>query len=100
MKFFFFKQKTAYEIHNARLSTRNAPYTDLVYKLLQRDGYLRRDVQRMVNQGRNVFGACIVAMGDADGMVTGITLRFPECYGDVRRVLDSHAGKVRIGHSL
>jgi len=43
------------EIHNARLSTRNAPYTDMVYKRLQRDGYLRRDVQRMVNQGRNVF---------------------------------------------
>ena len=68
------------EIHNARLSTRNKPYTDLVYKRLQRDGYLRRDVQRMVNQGRNVFGACMVAMGDAAGMVTGITRRFPECY--------------------
>ena len=26
-------------------------------KRLQRDGFLRRDVQRMVNQGRNVFGA-------------------------------------------
>src|SRR6202012_138948 len=34
------------EIHNARLSTKNAPYTDMVYKRLQRDGYLRRDVQR------------------------------------------------------
>ncbi|MGZ5911236.1 MAG: NADP-dependent malic enzyme, partial [Reyranella sp.] len=68
---------TGLEIHNARLSTRNKPYTDLVYKRLQRDGYLRRDVQRMVNQGRNVFGACMVAMGDAAGMVTGITRRFP-----------------------
>ena len=77
------------EIHNARLSTRNTPYTDLVYKRLQRDGYLRRDVQRMVNQGRNVFGACMVAMGDADGMVTGITRRFPECYGDIKRVIDA-----------
>ena len=46
---------------------------------------LRRDVQRMVNQGRNVFGACMVAAGDADGLVTGITRRFPECYADVTR---------------
>jgi malate dehydrogenase (oxaloacetate-decarboxylating)(NADP+) len=88
------------EIHNARLSTRNAPYTDLVYKRLQRDGFLRRDVQRMVNQGRNVFGACMVAMGDADGMVTGITRRFPECYGDVKRVINEQAGKVPIGYSI
>ena len=88
------------EIHNARLSTRNAPYTELVYKRLQRDGYLRRDVQRMVNQGRNVFGACMVAMGDADGIVTGLTRRFPECYGDVKRVINEQPGKVPIGYSV
>ena len=81
-------------------STRNAPYTDLVYKRLQRDGFLRRDVQRMVNQGRNVFGACMVALGDADGMVTGITRRFPECYGDVKRVIDVEPGKVPMGYSI
>ncbi|MEK7688334.1 MAG: NADP-dependent malic enzyme [Pseudomonadota bacterium] len=88
------------EIHNARLSTRNAPYTDLVYARLQRDGYLRRDIQRMVNQGRNVFGACMVAMGDADGMVTGITRRFPECYSDVKRVIDVEADRVPMGYSI
>ena len=88
------------EIHNARLSTRNTPYTDLVYGRLQRDGYLRRDIQRMVNQGRNVFGACMVAMGDADGMVTGITRRFPECYSDVKRVIDVEADRVPMGYSI
>jgi malate dehydrogenase (oxaloacetate-decarboxylating)(NADP+) len=88
------------EIHNARLSTRNTPYTDLVYGRLQRDGFLRRDVQRMVNQGRNVFGACMVAMGDADGMVTGITRRFPECYSDIKRVIDVEANKVPMGYSI
>src|SRR5713101_5186971 len=40
---------TGMEIHNARLSTRNKPYTDMVYKRLQRDGYLRSDIQRMVD---------------------------------------------------
>ncbi len=88
------------EIHNARLSTKNAPYTDMVYKRLQRDGYLRRDVQRMVNQGRNVFGACMVAAGDADGMVTGITRRFPECYTDVKRVINVDPGKAAMGYSI
>ncbi len=88
------------EIHNARLSTKNAPYTELVYRRLQRDGYLHRDVQRMVNQGRNVFGACMVAAGDADGMVTGITRRFPECYADVKRVINIDSNKVPMGYSI
>ncbi|MDB5487768.1 MAG: tme [Reyranella sp.] len=100
MKTLGIKDESGLEIHNARLSTKNAPYTDLVYKRLQRDGYLHRDVQRMVNQGRNVFGACMVAAGDADGMVTGITRRFPECYADVKRVINIEAGKVPMGYSI
>ncbi|KAF0098042.1 MAG: malate dehydrogenase (oxaloacetate-decarboxylating)(NADP+) [Rhodospirillaceae bacterium] len=100
MKSLGINDSSGMEIHNARLSTKNAPYTDLVYKRLQRDGYLHRDVQRMVNQGRNVFGACMVAMGDADGMVTGITRRFPECYADVKRVINIDVGKVPMGYSI
>jgi len=57
-------------------------------------------VQRMVNQGRNVFGACMVAMGDAAGMVTGITRRFPECYSDIQRVIDAQPNKVPMGYSI
>ncbi len=39
-----------------------------------------RDAQRMVNQDRNVFAACMVAAGHADAMVTGVDaqlLRLP-----------------------
>ena len=65
------------EIRNARLSAmedrNNARYVDFLYARLQRSGYLLRDVQRMVNQDRNVYAACVVALGDADGMVTGLT---------------------------
>jgi len=88
------------EIHNARLSTANQRYVELIYGRLQRQGFLRRDVQRMVNQGRNVFAACMVASGDADGMVTGITRRFPECFSDVTRVIDRARDRVPIGYSI
>jgi malate dehydrogenase (oxaloacetate-decarboxylating)(NADP+) len=57
-------------------------------------------MQRMVNQGRNVFGACMVAAGDAAGMVTGITRRFPECFADVKRVINIEVGKVPMGYSI
>jgi malate dehydrogenase (oxaloacetate-decarboxylating)(NADP+) len=72
----------------------------MVYARVQRHGFLRRDVQRMVNQGRNVFGACMVAAGDADGIVTGITRRFPECFADVTAVIDMEPDKVAIGYSI
>ncbi len=76
------------EIINARLSHRNAEYVDLVYRRQQRHGYLRRDVQRLINLDRNTFSAAMVACGHADAMVTGVTRTFDQALGDVRRVLD------------
>ncbi|MDA0654949.1 MAG: NADP-dependent malic enzyme, partial [Proteobacteria bacterium] len=54
------------EIHNAALSTDKTTYSDFLYTRLQRRGFLFRDCQRLVNQDRNIFGACMVACGDAD----------------------------------
>lgn len=76
------------QVMNARISARNAEYTDWLYQRLQRRGYLRRDVQRMINQDRNYFGAAMVARGEADCMVTGVTRNFNMALKEVRRVLD------------
>ncbi|MCC7047878.1 MAG: NADP-dependent malic enzyme [Alphaproteobacteria bacterium] len=81
------------EIHNARLSTHNKKYTDFLYAKLQRKGALYRDCERMVNQDRNVFAACMVACGDADGMVTGLTRSWMVCYEDIARVIDPKPGE-------
>jgi len=88
------------EIHNARLSRRNADYTDFLYARLQRKGYLFRDVQRLVNTDRNHFGACMVALGDADAMVAGISRNYSVVLDDVRRVIDPKPGHRVIGISL
>ncbi|WP_426954657.1 NADP-dependent malic enzyme [Muricoccus radiodurans] len=61
------------EVHNAALSDSNRRYAEYLYGRKQREGFLFRDVQRAVNLDRNVFAACMVAMGDADAMVTGTT---------------------------
>ncbi len=76
------------EIVNARVSERNVEYTDWLYAKLQRRGYLRRDVQRMINQDRNYFAATMVARGQADAVVTGATRNFNMVLKEVRRVLD------------
>jgi malate dehydrogenase (oxaloacetate-decarboxylating)(NADP+) len=88
------------EIVNARLSTRNTVYTNHLYERLQRRGYLLRDCQRLVNTDRNHFAACMVALGDADAMVTGVTRNFSVALEDVRRVIDPKPGHRVIGVSL
>ena len=62
---------------------------------LQRKGYLLRDCQRLVNNDRNVYAACMVAMGHADGMVTGVTRNWYTAYEDVRKVLDARPRPAR-----
>ena len=88
------------EIHNARLSKRNADYADFLYARLQRKGYLFRDVQRLVNTDRNHFGACMVALGDADALVSGVTRNYSTVLDDVRRVIDPKPGHRVIGVSV
>jgi malate dehydrogenase (oxaloacetate-decarboxylating)(NADP+) len=88
------------EVHNARLSTRNSVYTNYLYERLQRRGYLLRDCQRLVNQDRNHFAACMVALGDADAMITGVTRNFSVALDDVRHVIDPKPGHRVIGLSM
>ncbi len=85
------------EIHNARVSKNNAKYTDFLYARLQRAGFLYRDCQRMVNQDRNVFGACMVALEDGDALVTGTTRSFATSFEEVTRVIGPQDGARLMG---
>ncbi|MEZ5810266.1 MAG: NADP-dependent malic enzyme [Rhizobiaceae bacterium] len=88
------------ELINARLSRRNQAYADFLYERLQRKGYLLRDCQRMINNDRNYFASCMVALGDADGVVTGVTRNYSTVLADVRRVIDAKPGHRVIGVSI
>jgi malate dehydrogenase (oxaloacetate-decarboxylating)(NADP+) len=88
------------EIHNARLSKRNATYAAYLYERLQRKGYLPRDCQRLVNQDRNHFAACMIGLGDADAMVTGVTRNFSGVLEDVLHCIDAKPGHRVMGVSL
>jgi malate dehydrogenase (oxaloacetate-decarboxylating)(NADP+) len=88
------------EICNARLSSRNAHYTELLYARLQRRGYLHRDVQRLVNQDRNVFAAAMVAAGDADALVTGLTRARSVCLEAINLAIDPIPGRTAFGITM
>jgi malate dehydrogenase (oxaloacetate-decarboxylating)(NADP+) len=88
------------EVINARSSHWNEQFVESLYARLQREGYLKRDVQRLINQDRNSFAASMVAHGYADGMVTGVTRAFDQVLEEVLRVIDPAPGGRVIGMSV
>ncbi|CCF17742.1 NADP-dependent malic enzyme (NADP-ME) [Pseudorhizobium banfieldiae] len=88
------------EIVNARISTRVDAYIDYLYERLQRKGFLLRDVQRLIHNDRNHFAATMVAVGDADAMVTGTTRNYATALQDIRRCINTKPGHRVIGVSL
>ncbi len=88
------------EIHNARQSTSHNEFAGLLYRRKQREGWLFRDCQRIVNQDRNVYAACLVASGAADAMLTGLTRRFAVSYEQIRNVIDSRQGERVFGMTM
>jgi malate dehydrogenase (oxaloacetate-decarboxylating)(NADP+) len=88
------------QIMNARVSDKNDAYTDFLYRRLQRQGYLQRDAQRLINQDRNAFAATMVALGQADGMVTGVTRNYATSLSDVMLAIDQSEDTRPIGVSI
>jgi len=88
------------EVINARVSSHNSEFVEFLYRRLQRKGYLRRDVQRLINQDRNSFAASMVALGYADGLVTGVTRNFDQALEEVLRVIDPAPGGRILGMSI
>ena len=88
------------EIQNARLSDSTRRYAEFLYEKRQRDGFLQRDCQRLVNQDRNVFAACMVATGEADAVVTGTTRSYSAALEGISMAIDPVPGRVAFGISI
>ncbi|EKM98502.1 NADP-dependent malic enzyme [Acidocella sp. MX-AZ02] len=89
-----------FELHNSRHSKLVPQMVDHLYAKLQRKGFLRRDVERLVNRDRNIFGALLVALGEADMMVTGLTRPFRQSMIDVMKVIGPKPGHTPFGIHL
>jgi len=87
----------SFEIHNSRTSPWIEDMVAMLYKRLQRRGYLERDIRRMVNQDRNVFGAALLAMDQAEAMITGITRPYARTLREIRKVIDSAKDRTAFG---
>ncbi len=88
---------TSFEVHNSVNSPHVPAMVDMLYERLQRRGYLRRDVERMVNRDRNIFGSLLLKMGLGDAMITGTTRTYSQTMREIRRVIDHAEGKTPFG---
>jgi malate dehydrogenase (oxaloacetate-decarboxylating)(NADP+) len=88
------------EIHNARLDASGPRYADFLYARKQREGFLYRDCLRLANQDRNAFAACMVALGDADAVVTGVTRSYSAALEGLSLAIDPEPGGVMFGLTL
>ena len=82
-----------YEVLNSRNSPLVGRAVDYIYEKHQRHGLLRREIERMVNQDRNYFAAAMLALGEADAMITGTTRPFSQSLKQVRMVIDDETGR-------
>ena len=88
------------EIRDTRTSGKIETYADFLYSRLQRHGKLYNDCQRMVANDRNIFGACALAQGDGDAMVTGVTRSYSSILEEISQVIEPRANQRVMGISM
>lgn len=88
------------EIHNSKDEKQRERYTNHIYKRLQRKGFLKRDCDRIIRTNRIVFGSCMVDLGDADAMVTGVTRTFSDTLENIKYVVDERPGEIIFGLTI
>ena len=88
------------KIINSAISDRVDHYIEYLYGKLQRKGYLHRDCVRMVKNDRNIFASCMLACGDGDAMVTGLTRGYAVSLDNVCKVIDTSKDSIVFGMTL
>ncbi|MES2445279.1 MAG: NADP-dependent malic enzyme [Pseudomonadota bacterium] len=86
-----------FELHNSVNSPLVERMIDFLYERLQRRGFLRREIARMVNRDRNIFGALLLQLGEGDAMITGVTRTYAQTIREIRRVIDPEKGRTPFG---
>jgi malate dehydrogenase (oxaloacetate-decarboxylating)(NADP+) len=88
------------KITNAAINENTDAYTEQLYQRLQRKGHLQRDCARMVKRDRNVFSSLLVANGEADALITGLSRPYNACLSDITKVIDKADDQITFGLSI
>ena len=88
------------EIVNSTDKQKREKYVKYLYKRLQRDGQLERDVDRLVRNDRIAWGSSMIACNDADAMVTGNIRHYAASIERLKKVVDSRKGEEIFGMTM
>ena len=87
----------SFEIHNSRNSPLVPDMVNMLYERLHRKGHMKRDIKRMVNQDRNIFGSALLSLDQGDAMITGVTRPYSQTFKDIAKVIDMEPGRTSFG---
>ncbi len=88
------------EIVNSTDKEKREKYAKHLYKRLQREGQLERDVDRLVRNDRIAWGASMIACKDADAMVTGNIRHYAASVEKLKKVTDPRPGEEIFGMTM
>ena len=88
------------KIVNSTDKSKREEYTKHLYKKLQREGQLERDVDRLVRNDRIAWGASMIACKDADAMVTGNIRHYAASIEKLKKVTEPRPGEEIFGMTM
>jgi malate dehydrogenase (oxaloacetate-decarboxylating)(NADP+) len=83
------------EIVDMEKSENGEKYAKKLYELRKRRGVTPVEAENLLNN-RNYYGAMMVHMGDADGMVSGLTYHYPETIRPALQIIQMMPGVSRV----
>ncbi len=88
------------QIVNSTDKEKREKYVKHLYKRLQREGQLERDVDRLVRNERIAWGASMIACNDADAMVTGNIRHYAASIEKLKKVTQPRPGEEIFGMTM
>ncbi len=88
------------DIVNSTDKEKREKYVKHLYKKLQREGQLERDVDRLVRNDRIAWGASMIACKDADAMVTGNIRHYAASIEKLKKVTEPRPGEEIFGMTM
>jgi malate dehydrogenase (oxaloacetate-decarboxylating)(NADP+) len=88
------------QVMNAAKTDNLEKYIAYLYQKLQRKGCLYRDCASLVKKDKNIFSSCMLACGDGDAMVTGVTKSYISSLEDVSKVIDQKRNSILFSYSI
>jgi malate dehydrogenase (oxaloacetate-decarboxylating)(NADP+) len=85
------------EVINAAKIDNLSEMTDMLYARLQRRGFDQRDCHKIASRDRHVFASLLLAHGEADGMITGVTRKSAQVLSLINYVFDAEPGDGAVG---